>query len=159
MRAFRLAAAKRLRANQTKSERKLWDALRGLPLAGTHFRRQVPIGPYVVDIACPDAKLVIEVDGAHHAEKENADRDAQRTRWLEGEGYRVLRFWNSDVTDNPSGVLESICATIHGSIDAEPQRLMHERKRSLASLATPPRDRRATRADLDPPPPAEGERR
>jgi very-short-patch-repair endonuclease len=140
MRAFRQATARRLRANQTQSERKLWDALlRELPLAGTHFRRQVPIGPYVVDIACPAANLVIEVDGAHHAEKENADRDAKRTRWLEGEGYRVLRFWNSDVTDNQSGVLESIYTAIHGSIEGEP--------------------RRATRADLDLRPLAEGERR
>jgi len=120
----RLAAARRLRASQTRTERKLWDALASLPLAGTHFRPQMDIGPYVVDIACPAAKLVIEVDGAHHAEKENAARDAERTRWLEGEGYRVLRFWNSDVTSNPNGVLQSITAAIHGSIEAHP--LKHE---------------------------------
>jgi very-short-patch-repair endonuclease len=159
MLAFRQATAKRLRAKQTESERKLWDALRELSLAGTHFGRQVPIGPCVVDIACMTAKLVIEVDGSHHGEKENADRDAERTRWLEGEGYRVLRFWNSDVTDNRSGVLEAIYAAIHGSAEADPQPLKHERKRTLASLATPPRDRHATRADLDPPPLGEGERR
>ena len=124
MRAFRLAAARRLRARQTRTERKLWDALASLPLAGTHFRPQMTIGPYVVDIACPAAKLVIEVDGAHHAEKENAERDAERTRWLEGEGYRVLRFWNSDVTANQDGVLETIYAAVHGSIEAHP--LKHE---------------------------------
>jgi very-short-patch-repair endonuclease len=158
LRAFRQATARRLRARQTESERKLWNVLRALPLAGTHFRRQMPIGPYVVDIACPAAKLIIEVDGAHHGEKQQADRDAQRTRWLEGEGYRVLRFWNSDLIDNESGVLEAIYAAIHGSIEAEPCPLKHERKRSLGSPVTPPRGRRARRADLDPPPPGEGER-
>jgi len=121
---LRRAAAKRLRASQTRTERKLWDALSALPLAGAHFRPQMPIGPYVVDITCPAAKLVIEVDGAHHAEKENAARDAQRTRWLESEGYRVLRFWNSDVTSNQNGVLETITAAVCGSIEAHP--LKHE---------------------------------
>jgi very-short-patch-repair endonuclease len=132
MRAFRQAVERRLRASQTRTERKLWDALVLLPLAGTEFRRQMPVGPYVVDIACPAAKLIIEVDGAHHREKENAERDAARTRWLEGEGYRVLRFWNSDVTGNPNRVLDTISAAVRGSIEAAPSMPEHELKRSLA---------------------------
>ena len=106
--SIRRAAAKRLRANTTPHERTLWRALKELPVDGTHFRRQAPIGPYVVDFLCPAAHLVIELDGGHHNEDETAKRDRVRQRWLEQEGYRVIRFWNNDVLANTDGVLRMI---------------------------------------------------
>ena len=96
-----------MRALPTDAERKLWWHLRHrLPIAGTHFRRQVRLGRYIVDFASHSARLVIEVDGGQHGEKLAAD--AERTRSLEAEGYRVLRFWNNDVLANTDGVLEVI---------------------------------------------------
>ena len=81
--AIRRAAAKKLRANTTPHERMLWRALKELPIEGTHFRRQAPIGPYVVDFFCPAKKLIIELDGGHHNEDATAERDRERQAWLE----------------------------------------------------------------------------
>ena len=83
---FRRAAARRLRANSTNAEALLWRELRKLETKGTHFRRQVPIGRYVVDFACMASRLIVEVDGSQHGEEPNASRDEARTRWLESEG-------------------------------------------------------------------------
>src|SRR6201992_1987502 len=91
----RRAAAKKLRANTTRHERILWRALKELPTEGTHFRRQAPIGPYVVDFFCPAKRLIVELDGGHHNEDDQARRDRTRQDSLEHEGYRVIRFWNS----------------------------------------------------------------
>jgi very-short-patch-repair endonuclease len=146
--SFRRATARRLRANSTAAENLMWRRLRSLETKGTHFRRQVPIGPYVADFACMASRLVIELDGSQHGEEPNRSRDEKRTRWLEAEGYRVLRFWNNDVTENPAGVLEVIYGALYGDAAAEPRMLKHRRSRAI----TPPR--RATRAD--PPPPGEG---
>jgi very-short-patch-repair endonuclease len=88
--AIRRATAKRLRANTTPHERALWRALKELPLLGTHFRRQAPTGPYVVDFFCPAAHLIVELDGGHHNDDETAKRDRKRQLWLEREGYRVV---------------------------------------------------------------------
>jgi very-short-patch-repair endonuclease len=90
--SIRRAAAKRLRANTTPHERALWPALKELPVDGTHFRRQAPIGPYVVDFLCPAKHLIIELDGGHHNDDETAKRDRERQLWLEREGYRIVRF-------------------------------------------------------------------
>jgi very-short-patch-repair endonuclease len=106
--AIRRAAAKKLRANTTPHERILWRALKELPIEGTHFRRQAPIGRYVVDFFCPAKRLVIELDGGHHNDDETAKRDSERQAWLEQEGYRVVRFWNSDVTGDLRAVMEKI---------------------------------------------------
>src|ERR1700754_4959173 len=95
--AIRRGTAKKLRANTTPHERILWRALKELPIEGTHFRRQAPIGPYVVDFFCPAKKLIVELDGGHHNEDEQARRDQERQLWLEREGYRVIRFWNSEI--------------------------------------------------------------
>jgi very-short-patch-repair endonuclease len=95
--------AKRLRSRSTDAERKLWSRLRNRQLAGAKFRRQVPIGRYVVDFICFEAALVVEVDGGQHAAR--VDHDVARTAWLEREGYRVVRFWNNDVLQNIEGVL------------------------------------------------------
>jgi very-short-patch-repair endonuclease len=91
--------ARLLRANTTDAERRMWRILReGFPEA--RFRRQVPLRHYIVDFASHRAKLVIECDGGQH----NKEVDAERTAVIEAEGYRVIRFWNSDVLENPEGV-------------------------------------------------------
>ena len=122
--------ARELRASATEAERLLWRHLRRLDLKGSHFRRQVPIGPYFVDFACMAARLVIEVDGSQHGDSDNVLRDDKRTAWLEAEGYRVLRFWNNDVMQRTASVLEQVYAAIHGSPDAEPKALKHTRYRA-----------------------------
>ena len=97
--------ARGLRRNATDVEKLLWYALRDR-CAPWKFRRQHPVGRRVVDFACPAAKLAIELDGGQHTQLHVADR--KRTLELSREGYRVIRFWNNDVTDNIDGVLESI---------------------------------------------------
>jgi very-short-patch-repair endonuclease len=127
--AIRRATAKKLRANTTPHERALWRALRELPIEGSHFRRQAPIGPYVVDFFCPAKRLIIELDGGHHNEDELAKRDSERQAWLEQEGYRVIRFWNSDVAADLNAVMEKIYAEVYGSLGAEALPLQHLRRR------------------------------
>jgi very-short-patch-repair endonuclease len=90
------------RARMTDAERKLWFALRDRRFANFKFRRQVPIGHYIADYVCYAARVVIEVDGSQHAESRH---DARRDRWLEQNGFVVLRFWNNDVLSNLEGVL------------------------------------------------------
>jgi very-short-patch-repair endonuclease len=108
------ARARRLRRSMTPAERALWWALREA-LPGQHWRKQVPFGPYVADFCSHEARLIIEVDGGQHA---TDHRDALRTRFLEAEGYRVLRFWNNDVLGNPDGVVQRIAEMLpaHGRI-------------------------------------------
>ena len=89
----------------TDAERKLWLGLREQQLG---FRRQAPIGRYIVDFVQHRSKLVVELDGGQHAEPAGLTSDAERTSWLNSRGYNVLRFWNSDVNDNLAGVLETI---------------------------------------------------
>ena len=134
---FRRASARRLRAKATPTEILLWKRLRSIETEGTHFRRQVPIGPYVADFACMAARLVIELDGSQHNTDARRARDDRRTRWLEAEGYRVIRFWNNDLAHNMNGVLETIYAAPYGSRDAEPQAFRHERR--PRRHPTPPR--------------------
>jgi len=126
--SIRRAAAKKLRANSTPHERILWRALKELPINGSHFRRQAPIGPYVVDFFCPAERLIIELDGGHHNEDEEAERDRARQDWLENEGYRVIRFWNSEITSDLTAVLERIYVELYGSRDAETSSLKHRRR-------------------------------
>ncbi len=97
--------ARRLRKEATDAEQKLWQALRELK-APVKVRRQHPIGSHIVDFAIPSRNLVIEIDGGQHATATEAD--ARRTRVLEERGYRVIRFWNSDVLSNLEGVVEII---------------------------------------------------
>lgn len=96
--------ARKLRANQTDAEDRLWHHLRDRRLEDAKFVRQFQIDGYVADLACRTAKLAIELDGGQH----NAKRDAARTVIIENYGYRVLRFWNNDVLQNTDGVLEQI---------------------------------------------------
>ena len=139
---FRRAEARDLRFNATDAEVRLWRRLRRFPVAGTHFRRQVSIGPYVADFACMAARLIIEVDGSQHGDEENLKRDERRTRWFESNGYRVIRFWNNDISRNIDGVLEAIYAALYGSLDAEAAPLKHQRRRHPRRHPTP-----ALRAD------------
>jgi adenine-specific DNA-methyltransferase len=101
--------ARSLRKSMTDAERKLWSLLRNRKLSGYKFRRQVPIGPYVADFLCFEARLIVEADGGQHAA---AGHDSVRDEWLHSEGYTVLRFWNSDIFDNPEGVLQKLAATL-----------------------------------------------
>jgi very-short-patch-repair endonuclease len=101
------AFARQMRAEPSDAERKLWWHLRHrLKKPDTHFRRQVRIGRYIADFASHGARIVIEVDGGQHATR--TDADTERTKILEANGYRVLRFWNNDVLTNIEGVLEEI---------------------------------------------------
>src|SRR5437868_10158909 len=127
--SIRRAAAKRLPANTTPHERALWRALKEIPMDGTHFRRQAQIGPYVVDFFCPAKRLIIELDGGHHSEDETAKHDRERQLWLEQEGYRLVRFWNSEINDDLTAVLERIYVELYGSREAEAMRLTHHRRR------------------------------
>ncbi|WP_298244938.1 endonuclease domain-containing protein [uncultured Bradyrhizobium sp.] len=131
--SIRRAAAKRLRANTTPHERVLWRALKDLPMDGSHFRRQAPIGPYVVDFFCPAKRLIIELDGGHHNEDAMAKRDAERQRWLEDEGYHVIRFWNSEITADLIAVVERIYVELYGSREAAAVHLEHQRKRKTST--------------------------
>ena len=98
--------ARQIRTHMTDAETRLWHALRGKQMEGQKFRRQQTIGAYIVDFISLDAKLIVELDGGQHAEA--ADYDMKRDAWLVSEGFRVLRFWNNDVTDNLEGVLTRI---------------------------------------------------
>lgn len=92
----------------TDNERRLWSILRRKNLSGFRFRRQHPIGPYIVDFFCASAKLVVELDGEQHAEESHRRTDERRRRWLEARGYRVLRIWNLDLKRSAQYVYEAI---------------------------------------------------
>ncbi|OLA73379.1 MAG: hypothetical protein BHW62_07175 [Acinetobacter sp. CAG:196_36_41] len=100
--------ARELRNNMTNQERKLWAMLKNKSFYGFKFRRQYPIGNYIVDFICCSEKIIIEIDGGQHNNSENIEYDEQRTRYLESRGYRVLRFWNSEINENISGVYKKL---------------------------------------------------
>lgn len=101
------ARARELRHTPTPAEQLLWQHLRNRRL-GVKFRRQVPIGPFIVDFFCHEASLVVELDGEAHAERDRAALDADRSAWLAENGYRVLRFWNREVMDETEAVIAGI---------------------------------------------------
>lgn len=105
---FATDAAKRLRANSTDAERRLWSRLRNRQLLGCKFVRQQAVGPYIADFACRERDLIIELDGGQHATRAGSFADAERTDILTQHGYRVVRFWNSDILTNIDGVLQVI---------------------------------------------------
>jgi very-short-patch-repair endonuclease len=102
--------AKHLRRNLTDVERKLWYALRDRRFDSFKFRRQVPIGKYIVDFVCQDRKLIVELDGSQH---EGSKYDGVRDAWLRSVGYRVLRFWNVDINQTFDGVLFAILDSLN----------------------------------------------
>ena len=98
--------ARHLRKQSTDAEKLLWSNLRSHQMFGFQFRRQEPIGRYIVDFVCYRRRLIIELDGGHH--QEQAGYDSERTDWLSQRGFKVIRFWNDDVVDNIDGVLDAI---------------------------------------------------
>lgn len=103
--------ARNLRNNQTDAEKKLWHRLRRKSLGGVQFRRQAPIGKYIVDFACYDPHIVIELDGGQHANQQAYD--GKRDAWLRTQGFLVLRFWNHEVIANVDGVIEVIVESLN----------------------------------------------
>lgn len=104
------ANARSLRSNMTDVERILWRAIRGRQLDGYRFRRQHPIGPYIADFVCLEKKCVIELDGGQH--QNQTIYDENRTMFLQGQGWQVLRFWNNDVLNQFEGVISAVVATL-----------------------------------------------
>jgi very-short-patch-repair endonuclease len=103
----------------TDTERRLWTHLRVHRLAEHKFKRQQPIGPYIVDFVCFASRLVIEVDGGQH---QHSESDQLRDAWLQEHGYRVLRFWDNDVLTNLAGVLETVAGLLPPLPDPSPAR-------------------------------------
>ena len=104
--------ARSLRKSATDAERALWARLRRRQVLGRKFRRQQPLGRYIVDFVCFEERLIVEVDGGQHLEQQCSD--GERQRWLEAQGYRLLRFWNDEVLSRPSLVVEAIARAIEG---------------------------------------------
>jgi very-short-patch-repair endonuclease len=115
--------ARILRREMTEAEKRLWQMLRLRQTGGSRFRRQVPIGRFIADFVCHAARLIVEIDGSQHDLP--SEQEASRTRFLESEGYRVLRFWNNEVLDNPEGVLSVISGNLRSVTPA--QTLPHQR--------------------------------
>lgn len=105
---YKYKIARNLRKNSTKEEQKLWSILRNRQLNNFKFKRQVPIGNYVVDFLCEEKKLIIEIDGGQHNQHKNIQEDEARTELLKQKGYVVIRFWNNEINKNISGVVEKI---------------------------------------------------
>ncbi|NNH67262.1 DUF559 domain-containing protein [Rhizobium laguerreae] len=105
--------ARRLRRNETEEEYRLWGNLRDRRLNGYKFARQVPLGTYIVDFLSREERLIVEIDGFHHA---GDLPDEARTVWLNGAGYSVLRFWNHEITKERRAVLETILAALERRI-------------------------------------------
>jgi very-short-patch-repair endonuclease len=104
--------ARRLRKNMTPAEKTLWSVLRRIAPEQAHFRKQAPLGPFIVDFASHAAKLVIELEGGAHDAPDVAPRDIERREWIEGRGYRVLRFRNEDVLEDAERVAKYIAAIV-----------------------------------------------
>ncbi len=102
-----------LRKNLTESEKKLWQHLRSRNFFNLKFRRQVPIGKYIVDFACMEMKLVIELDGGQHNFESNLEKDVIRDKYLFDNGFKALRFWNIDIFKNFDSVLETIARELN----------------------------------------------
>jgi very-short-patch-repair endonuclease len=125
--------AKRMRQQPTEAEQKLWWHLRHrLSVEGSHFRRQVQLGPFIADFVCHNRRLAIEIDGGQHAPHLEADRSAR----LERDGYR-LRFWNNDVLSNIDGVLTEIQRALTVTPTPDPSPQGGGAKRQLPTIAAP----------------------
>jgi very-short-patch-repair endonuclease len=115
------AFARRLRKSMTRAEVLLWSQLRRETL-GHRFRKQHPIGPYVADFACVEARLVVEVDGATHGSDEEIAYDRQRTAFIETNGWRVVRVWNGDVMGDLTGVVAFIANALVEQVEGMKER-------------------------------------
>ncbi len=113
-----LQHARDLRKNQTDVECLIWRHLRAKRFAEWKFKRQQPLGSYIVDFVCFEARLVIELDGGQHAEQ--IEYDAVRTRWLRAQRFTVLRFWNNDVIENLDGVMQTVLESLQAAPSPQP---------------------------------------
>jgi very-short-patch-repair endonuclease len=111
--AGKTAFARKLRVDETEEEYFLWSDLRGRRLNGYKFARQTPLGSYIVDFLNRDTRLIVELDGGQHSE---SGYDDERTKWLNSQGYSVIRFWNNEVRFERTAVLETILAVLEGRI-------------------------------------------
>ncbi|MEN8253296.1 MAG: endonuclease domain-containing protein [Patescibacteria group bacterium] len=105
---LRTELARKLRKKLTPEERKLWNKIKNRQLLEYKFRRQQPIGPYVLDFYCADKKLAIELDGGHHNDEETKEYDKERSEFIENQGIKVIRFWNQEVNKNINLVIDQI---------------------------------------------------
>ena len=110
---------RQLRKDSTDAERRMWALLRNRQFADRKFRRQVPIGPYVIDFVCLENRLIVELDGGHHMTREGYD--SERTKWLTCQGFRVIRFWNNQVLNEPVSVQEALLGELEMVRPPSPQ--------------------------------------
>lgn len=127
-----LDQAKRLRSHQTEAEQRLWYHLRAHRFMGLKFKRQKPVGRYIVDFICHEHHLIVEVDGGQHAEQ--TEYDHERDTWLRQRGYRVLRVWNHEVMQQLDGVLEQIRSLALSPVDHLPPPLSRKRERGVKAM-------------------------
>jgi very-short-patch-repair endonuclease len=118
VRPSQLRRAKQLRKEMTGPEKKLWHDLKAHRAAGAHFRRQVPIGAYIVDFACHSSRLIVEIDGDQHSAGRQQISDARRDAWFSEQGYRTLRFSNWQVMNEFESVLLTIAAAAQGFLES-----------------------------------------
>ena len=117
MRGGNIAMARRLRREQTSTEKRLWLHIRNRKVAGKKFRRQQTFGPYVLDFYCAEEKINVEVDGGQHDEPKVRAHDEKREAYLAEQGVRTIRFWNSQIRENLAGVLERLRREVGGEVD------------------------------------------
>ncbi len=129
--------ARQLRKNLSKAERLLWRRLRFWQVDGFKFRRQQPLGNYIVDFVSLERRLIIEVDGGQHAEDMNYDTD--RDAWLRNQGFVILRFWNNDVLKNIDGVVEVIAKNLQNTPFLIPSPQGGRRLRTRRNASSPSR--------------------
>ncbi len=144
--------ARKLRAEMTPQERQLWARLRELNrMLGLNFRRQAPVGPFIADFADLGRRLVIEVDGGQHG----GERDQRRDDWLQTQGFRVLRFWNPEVSGNIEGVMQQVLDAMEGAplADTPPPPPSPTRGEGGTDI---PASRETAQPDASPPPRGEG---
>jgi len=111
--------ARRLRSNTTDAEARIWRALRRNQIKNAGFRRQHPMGPFILDFYCPSLRLGIEIDGGQHSFDENRLSDERRSQWFSERGILIVRFWNNDVLANTVGVLSAIARVVDERIRAQ----------------------------------------
>jgi adenine-specific DNA-methyltransferase len=114
--------ARAMRKNPTDAERVLWKALRFRQAGGHKFRRQMAMGPYILDFVCLEKKLVVEVDGGQHLEQSVVKHDAERAQWLQAQGFRLLRFWNDEVLKETEAVMQRIWSELNAPHPALPHK-------------------------------------
>ena len=127
--------ARALRGNMTNAERRIWSILRSEQMQRRKFRRQVPIGRYIADFVCHEARLIVEIDGGQHDPL--SLQEIERSAFLQNEGYRVLRFWNNEVLTN----LEGVYAIIAEALGHTPSPLMGEGRGGGGSSVSRPSPR------------------